>query len=103
VIAVQETAAGATFAVKLHPRARRNAITGEIGNALKISLTAPPVDGKANQACIEFLAKVLNVPRSSISIVSGHGSRSKVIRVTGISADDVRQRLQTLIVAKPSA
>jgi uncharacterized protein len=94
VIAVHETADGVTFAVKVQPRARRNAIVGELGDALKIALTAPPVDGKANEACVEFFADSLQVPRSSISIVSGQTSRNKVIRVTGITAADVRKRLK---------
>jgi uncharacterized protein len=94
VIAVHETADGVTFAVKVQPRARRNAIVGELGDALKIALTAPPVDGKANEACVEFFADSLQVSRSSISIVSGQTSRNKVIRVTGITAADVRKRLK---------
>ena len=93
VVPISETASGATFAVKVHPRAKKNAITGEIGDALKVSLTAPPVDGKANAACIEFFAKILKVPRSSVTIASGETSRNKVIRVTGLSAEDVRRCL----------
>jgi len=93
MIPIHETAAGATFAVKVHPRGKKNAITGEIGDALKVSLTAPPVDGKANQACIEFFAKLLKVPRSSVTIASGQSSRNKVIRVAGVSAEEVRNRL----------
>ena len=84
---------GVTFAVKVHPRAKKNAITGELGDALKVSLTAPPIDGKANQACIEFCAKLLKVPRSSVTIASGQSSRQKVIRVIGLSAEEVRQRV----------
>ena len=93
MVSIQDTPAGATFAVKIHPRARKNAITGELGDALKLSLTAPPVEGRANQACIEFLANLLNVPRSSVTIASGQNSRRKVIRVSGVSADEVRKRL----------
>jgi uncharacterized protein (TIGR00251 family) len=93
VIAIQETADGVTFAVKVQPRARRNAIVGELGGVLKLALTAPPVNGKANQACIDFLAEVLGLSRSAITIVSGHSSRNKVVRVNGISADDIRNRL----------
>jgi uncharacterized protein len=48
---------GVTFAVKVHPRAKRNAIAGEVGDALKVSLTTPPVEGRANEACLEFLRK----------------------------------------------
>lgn len=92
--ALRNSATGVTFAVKVHPRARKNAITGEVGDALKVSLTAPPVDGKANEACIDFFAKLLNVPRSSVTIAAGLTSRNKVIRVTGLSEVEVRQRLK---------
>ncbi|MFZ0306981.1 MAG: DUF167 domain-containing protein [Candidatus Sulfotelmatobacter sp.] len=93
MLAIHETPEGVTFAVKVHPRAKKNAITGELGDALKVSLTAPPIDGKANQACIEFCAKLLKVPRSSVTIASGQSSRQKVIRVIGLSAEEVRQRV----------
>jgi len=93
LIAIHQSATAATFAVRVHPRAKKNAITGEVGDALKVALTAPPVEGKANQACIEFFAKLLKVPRSSVSITSGLTSRSKVIRVAGISAHQLRERL----------
>jgi uncharacterized protein (TIGR00251 family) len=93
VIPVKDAGSGARFAVKVHPRTKQNAITGETGDALKVALTAPPVDGKANQACIEFFAKLLKVPRSSVSIASGESSRNKVIEIAGISAEEVRRRL----------
>jgi uncharacterized protein (TIGR00251 family) len=93
MIKLNETSSGVTFAVKVHPRAKKNAITGEVGDALKVALTAPPVDGKANAACIEFFAKLLNVPRSSVTIASGQSSRNKVIRVAGVSAEEVRRQL----------
>jgi uncharacterized protein len=93
LIPMQESGSAVTFAVKVHPRAKKNAITGELGDALKISLTAPPIDGKANEACIEFFAKLLKVPRSSVTIASGQTSRSKVIRVAGLSAEEVRKRV----------
>jgi hypothetical protein len=93
VIRLQESDHGVTFAVKVHPRAKKNAITGELGDALKISLTAPPSDGRANQACIEFLAKLLKVPRSSVTIASGQTSRNKVIRVAGVTTEQVRGQL----------
>ena len=93
MISIHDTAAGAAFAIKVHPRAKRNAITGAIGDALKVALTAPPVDGKANQACIEFFAKLLKVPRSSVTIASGQASRNKVIWVAGVSPEEVRKRI----------
>jgi uncharacterized protein len=93
LIPIRETDAGVTFAVKVQPRAKKNAITGVLGEALKISLTAPPINGRANEACIEFFATLLNLPRSSVTIASGHTSRNKVIRVAGICADELRKRL----------
>jgi uncharacterized protein (TIGR00251 family) len=93
VIPIRDDANGATFAVKVHPRAKRNAVAGELGDALKLSLTAPPVEGKANQACIEFVAELLRVPKSSVSIAAGESSRQKIIRVAGLSASQVRERL----------
>ena len=83
MIPIRDTPSGATFQVKVHPRAKKNAITGEIGDALKLALTAPPVEGRANEACIAFLAEVLNVPRSSVTIAAGENNRNKVIRVSG--------------------
>ena len=94
MVAIQNLANGATFAVKVHPRAKKNAITGEVGDALKLALTAPPVGGKANEACIEFFAKLLKVPRSSVTIAAGQTSRNKVICVSGLSAETVRRRLK---------
>ncbi len=93
MISIRDTASGATFAVKVHPRARKNAITGIVGDALKVSLTAPPVEGRANEACIEFFANLLKVPRSSVTIASGQASRNKLIRVTGLPAEEIRKHL----------
>jgi len=94
MIPVKPTADGAQFAVRIHPRARKNALTGEVGDALKITLTAPPVEGKANAACMDFLAELLNVPRSSVTIAAGQTSRNKLIRVSGLSAAQVEERLR---------
>jgi uncharacterized protein (TIGR00251 family) len=93
MVAIRDTSDAVTFAVKVHPRAKKNAITGEAGDVLKVSLTSPPVDGKANEACIDFFAILLNVPRSSVTIAAGLTSRNKVIRVSGVTAQQVRERL----------
>ncbi|HET8824851.1 MAG TPA: DUF167 domain-containing protein [Terriglobales bacterium] len=93
MISINETAAGVTFAIKVQPRAKRNAIVGELGDALKVALTAPPVDGKANEACVELFSEILRLPRSAVMIAAGQTSRNKVIRVVGISAALVRERL----------
>jgi len=94
VIPLHQAASGITFAVKVQPRAKKNAILGELGDSVKISLVAPPVDGRANQACLKFIAELLNVPRSAVTIVSGETNRRKVIRVAGISAEAVRDKLR---------
>ena len=94
MFAIREDDGCVTFAVKIHPRAKRDEVSGELGEGLKLSLTAPPVDGRANEACIEFLAKLLKVPRSSVTIASGHTNRYKVIRVAGVSGQYVRERLR---------
>ena len=93
MVTVRETAQGAVFTVKVHPRARKNAITGAVGDAVKLALTAPPVDGKANQAVVEFFADFFQIPRSSVTITSGATSRLKTVRITGIAAEQLRQKL----------
>jgi uncharacterized protein len=94
MFAIREADGCVMFAVKIHPRAKKDGISGELGEVLKLSLTAPPLEGRANQACIEFLAKFLKVPRSSVTIASGHTNRNKVIRVAGVTGQYVRERLQ---------
>ena len=93
MIPIAEKDGAVTFAIRVHPRAKKNTISGEVGDALKMSITAPPVDGKANEACVEFFAKLLKVPRSSVTIAAGQTRRNKVIRVVGLSAREVRDRL----------
>ncbi len=90
---VHESGGAASFQIKVHPRAKRDAIVGELGDALKVALKAPPVEGRANEACIEFFAKLLKVPRSSVTIASGASSRNKVVRISGITAHQLRRRL----------
>lgn len=95
MIPVRETGDGITFAVVVQPRARRDAIVGQFGDALKLAVTAPPVDGRANEACIKFFARALRVPSSAITIVSGQTSRKKAIRVSGITAAALQNLLQS--------
>jgi uncharacterized protein len=95
MIPVRDTAHGATFSIKVHPRAKKNAIAGEVGDALKLALTAPPVEGAANDACVRFLSELLDVPRSSVTIAAGESSRQKLIRVAGLSAAEVERRLSS--------
>ena len=76
---IQKNRLGLKFKVFVQPRSSKNMIAGLHGDALKINLKAPPVDGAANNMCIKFLAKCLNVPKSSIEIISGHTSRTKMV------------------------
>ena len=90
---IRDTAEGAQFALRVQPRASRNAIVGIMGDALKVAITAPPVDGKANEAVVEFLAKLLGVSKSSVVIVSGETGRNKVIAVRGVHSGEVLRAL----------
>jgi uncharacterized protein len=89
----KDVADGCTLAVRLHPGARRNGVIGVHADAVKIALTARPVDGKANEALIEFLAEALRLPRARIAIVAGVTSRTKTLRITGKSAAEVTTAL----------
>jgi uncharacterized protein (TIGR00251 family) len=79
----------ARLTVKVHPRAKRSAITGRFGDAWKLDLAAPPVDGKANEECVRFFADLAGVPRSRIRIVLGAASRTKVIEIQGLPQDQL--------------
>jgi uncharacterized protein (TIGR00251 family) len=76
---LKETSQGIVLKVFVQPRSAQNMIAGQHGDALKIKLTAPPVDGAANKMCIQYLAKFLKVPKSALEIISGHSSRTKRI------------------------
>ncbi|HSE50000.1 MAG TPA: DUF167 domain-containing protein [Terriglobales bacterium] len=97
MIPIRESAGAVTFSVRVHPRAKKNALTGTHGDALKLSLTAPPVEGRANIAVIEFFADLLRLPRSSITIAAGQASRNKVVRITGITAKVLAERIEAAL------
>jgi uncharacterized protein (TIGR00251 family) len=85
-LTVRASDAGVRFAVRVQPRASRSEIVGVHGDAMKIRLSAPPVDGAANEALVELIADVLGVGRRAVRIVSGETSRSKVVEVEGVTA-----------------
>jgi hypothetical protein len=78
----------ARFTVKVHPRARRSAVAGRLGDAWKLDLTAPPVEGKANEECVRFLAELVGVPRARVRIVTGLTSRTKVVEIEGVTEEE---------------
>lgn len=77
----------------MQPRASRDEIAGVAGGVIRVRLTAPPVDGAANEALLRFLAARLGVPRSALAFVSGHTGRTKVVAVGGVSVEEVGRRL----------
>ncbi|NTU63454.1 MAG: YggU family protein [Chloroflexi bacterium] len=89
---VTESSSGVTFSVRVVPRSSRNQIVGVESGALKVRLTAPPVEGAANTALIEFVAEWLGVKRSAVSIISGDKARNKLVRVNGETREQVEAR-----------
>ncbi len=91
---LKESAAGVTLSVHAQPRAKKNEIVGLHGSALKVKIAAPPVEGAANDEIMAFFAKLLGIPRSSISIERGGQSRHKVLRLRGASATRITETLR---------
>ncbi|MGH9818593.1 MAG: DUF167 domain-containing protein [Pyrinomonadaceae bacterium] len=81
------------FGVRVMPRASNSKISGEFDGALKVRIAAPPVDGAANAEIVKLFAKTLGVPKSSVEIVSGQTSKTKQMRITGITAEEFRRIL----------
>lgn len=92
---VTERDGAVRFAVRVQPRSSRIGVDGVHGNALKVRVHAPPVDGAANEAVIEVLAEALGVPRRAVTIVAGQASRTKVVEVEGITANAVETLART--------
>jgi uncharacterized protein (TIGR00251 family) len=88
---------GVVLRVHVQPRAGRSAVVGRHRVALKVRVAAPPVDDRANEATIELVAEMLDVPKQQVSIVAGERSRVKRLRVTPIEADDVESRLRVVL------
>lgn len=86
---ITETGGGVVFSIHVQPRASRTELCGIQGEELKLRLTSPPVDDAANKLCQEFLAKLLGVAKSRVTIVAGAKSRHKTVQVTGIGKDEV--------------
>jgi uncharacterized protein len=86
-------AASCTLAVKAIPNAPRNEVVGWLGEALKVKVHAPPVEGKANDALCEFLADTLGLPRRAVTIARGDTSRQKLIRIEGLTLTEAKLRL----------
>jgi len=81
------------LAIRVQPRAKRTEVAGERAGAVVIRVSAPPVDGKANEAVCRLIADRLGVPKSAVRIVRGESARDKVVRIDGLSADEAREAL----------
>jgi len=85
---------GVVFKVRVQPRASKDQVSGLLEDAVKIRLTAPPVDGEANKALCVFLAKKLGVMRSQVDLVTGQTGRNKLVKVSGVTVESVLQALE---------
>jgi hypothetical protein len=98
---IRETAAGVTLAVRAQPGAKKTAILGVYGEGaeaqLKIAVQAPPVEGRANQALVEFLAETFSLPRKNVELVSGELSRSKIFLLQGVTLGHTNARLVSFL------
>lgn len=90
---IRETTKGVLLPVRAVPRASKNEIQGIYNDAVKIRLTTPPVDGKANAALIKFLSKTLGVPRAHITLSNGDTGRNKIFLITGIARDALIEKM----------
>ena len=95
-LSVRETAAGVVFRVRVVPRAARSGIAGIQDDALKVRIMAPPVEGKANEACARLLAEMLGVKNGQVQIIAGHASRVKTVAVEGVKADRIASLIADL-------
>ena len=87
---------GAALAIRVIPRARKTEISEIMGDGtIKIRVTAPPLDGKANQALLEFLAEILDIHSSNIEIIAGETGRNKLVSILGMDADTAHQRIMS--------
>ena len=97
MLTIRETSKGLSFDVRVVPGASKNEVAGIQDGALKVKLTAPPVEGKANRACVDFLAGLLGLRRSALAITSGEKSRKKTVSVEGIARAELEARLRGLL------
>jgi uncharacterized protein len=99
VLDLRQSGTDVLLPVAVQPRASCNAVAGLHGGALKLQLTAPPVEGAANEACLRFLADLLGLSRARLSIVKGTKARHKLIRIADLSVGEIRDRLNGILPA----
>jgi uncharacterized protein (TIGR00251 family) len=98
-ILIQDKPDGLIFKIRVQPRSSKNRVAGLYGDALKINLTAPPVDNAANKACGEFLADLLSVAKSAVTVVSGNTGRNKQVMVRCQDQGEQRESIRKVIMS----
>jgi uncharacterized protein (TIGR00251 family) len=96
MIPIRETETGSVFRIRVVPRASRCEPAGFQDDALKLRITSPPVEGKANEACIALLAELLGVKKARVAIISGHASRTKTVAVEGLKTTEIAALIAAL-------
>ena len=94
---LNKTSAGVVLRVQVQPRSSQNQIVGLQGDALKIKLTSPPVDGAANKACCAYLAKVFGLPKREVELVAGQKSRQKKVLLNGVELSSAEEILTSVL------
>jgi uncharacterized protein len=90
---IRQTAAGVDISVRVIPRAKKTELSGERDGALVVRVAAPPVEGAANEALVDFFSRALGVPRRAVRIVSGERGRTKRVAIAGVTEAQMRERL----------
>jgi uncharacterized protein (TIGR00251 family) len=96
MLKINETPEGVRLEIKVQPRSSRNQVAGEQDGALKIKLTAPPVDGEANQALIDYLSSLLGVPKRNVKLIKGETSRNKLVEIIGLGRESLLKKVGNL-------
>lgn len=99
MIPIRDHPEGATFAVRVQPRASRTGIAGIHGEALRIALAAPPIDGRANDELLDYFANLFSVSRSAVHILAGGNARNKIVRIAGRSAAELTSSINERLSA----
>jgi hypothetical protein len=89
MLQISTTAKGIIFSILVAPRSSRNEVVGVVEGALKLKITAPPLEGKANAECVRYLSQLLHVPKVQVAITGGHKSRKKTVCITGVKAEAI--------------
>jgi uncharacterized protein len=100
VVDIQERKNGVSFPVQVLPRSSKCALAGIQEGAIRLKLTAPPVEGRANEECLEFLAELLGIKKGQMDIIRGHKSRKKLVQIDGLTREQLVARLSLLLQAE---